>query len=356
MRRSVVVVYETCWSGDPRWEGALLFSSLAAAQRQAEHAYLRVAADGSGRDPLLAPGGGAGGLVWSRQEAGEARAYETWSLLDGGARTPVSISARPVHDGSELPATLTGWRSFSPPPDRGHHSRDRPAPCRRGAVQRALSPAAAPPHTAGAAVPHGGPGPAVSSVEELLARFRRHPDLSEAMYALCGFDLSCRDHGEVLTAASGAPVEGFAGDDVGGTYFLCGTDADQRAVVYASPEGEGGLIADSLGDALRIIIGLPGWQDCLRFSAGGSLTAMRAAAAYLENDLRRVEPQLTARRARLAGALSLDLPPVHLLLARLHDAVARTTPSYVLTAAQGYSYTSLFGTLTPSDNPGWRAS
>ncbi|MFK8912550.1 hypothetical protein [Streptomyces sp. YS-3] len=347
------VVYETCWPDGPQGEGGLLFSSLATAQRQAEHAYLRAAADHPGGAPPLAPRAGTARLSWLRQDAHEARAYETWSLLDGGERTPVSISARPVHHGTVAPATLTTWRTFSPLPAPPRHTRGRPAAhCRESPVHRATTPPATAPR-APMAGPYRSPGPAVSSVEELLARFREHPDLSESMYALCGFDMSCRDHGETLTVSSGVPVEGFAGDDVGGTYFLCGDPGQQRAVVYASPEGEGGLIADSLTDALRVIIGLPGWQDCLRFSGGGSLTAMRAAAAYLENDLRRVEPHLTARRARLADALSLDLPPVHLLLARLRDAVERTSPSYVLKTARGALCTSLFGTLTPADNPGW---
>ncbi|MFF1479007.1 hypothetical protein ACFVYD_15780 [Streptomyces sp. NPDC058301] len=325
---SRAVVYETRWDGDPEWEGGLLFSGLAPAQRQAEHAYLRETGTPG------ASAGRAGRLVWSRDASRDA-----WSLLDGGERTPVSVSARAVHDEPPVPATVTRWRTFAlaPGPPRSH-----PAP---------------PPAGAGAA--YGARGArrahvsAVSSVEELLARFRDHPGLSESMYALCGFDISCRDHGETLTTVSGAPVEGFAGDDVGGTYFLYGDPDGQPAVVYASPEGEGGLIADSLADALAIVVGLPGWQDCLRFSAGGSLTAMEAAAAYLENDLRRVEPHLTARRARLACALSLQLPPIPQLLARLQDAVARTVPSYVLKTAQGDPYASLFGTLLPTDNPGW---
>ncbi|MEU5437954.1 hypothetical protein AB0G73_31905 [Streptomyces sp. NPDC020719] len=259
-----------------------------------------------------------------------------WSLLEGGERTPVSISARPVHDGVPPPTTVARWRTFPVAPALPFPRReDRPAdpPVARGA----RSPAAS----------------SVASVEDLLARFRHTPGLSESMYTLCGFDVSCRDHGETLTAASGVPVEGFAGDDVGGTYFLYGDPTGPRAVVYASPDGEAGLIADSLGEALQIVVGLPGWQDCLRFSGGGSLTAMLAAAAYLENDLRRVEPRLPQRRARLAAALRLDLPPVPHLLAQLQDAVARTTPSYVLKTGQGDAYGSLFGTLLPTDNPGW---
>ncbi|MFD9793416.1 hypothetical protein ACFWXK_20990 [Streptomyces sp. NPDC059070] len=372
------IVYETCWAGEPRdpdgehdsygeggvrgeddppgagWPhgaGGLLFGALATAQRQAEHAYLLTCGGPGGTPPA---DGGPGRLLWSRQDPHAARPYETWTLFDSGERTPVSIRARPVHDGAVLPTTGTAWQPGSPqpcPPPRPRRG-GRAVHGRASPEYRALTPSGAA-RGAASAGPYGFRAPAVSSVEELLGRLRDHPGLSELMYALCGFDLSCRDHGEVLTSSSGEPVEGFAGDDVGGTYFLYGDPDEVPAVVYASPEGEGGLIADSLGDALRVIIGLPGWQDCLRFSAGGSLTAMRAAAAYLENDLRRVEPHLTARRAHLAGALSLGLPPAHLLLARLQDAVSRTTPSYVLRTARGDTYTSLFGTLTPMDNPGW---
>ncbi|HZD71627.1 MAG TPA: hypothetical protein VFA45_22780 [Actinomycetes bacterium] len=42
-------------------------------------------------------------------------------------------------------------------------------------------------------------------------------------------------------------------------------------MLYASSEGQAGLLADSLGDALELIIGLPMWRDYLGFSAGGRL-------------------------------------------------------------------------------------
>ncbi|MFR9795920.1 hypothetical protein ACL02U_08455 [Streptomyces sp. MS06] len=40
------------------------------------------------------------------------------------------------------------------------------------------------------------------------------------------FDLDRGDHVEAVHLASGAALEGFAGDGAGGTYFFCGNGAE----------------------------------------------------------------------------------------------------------------------------------
>jgi hypothetical protein len=49
----------------------------------------------------------------------------------------------------------------------------------------------------------------------------------------------------------------------------------------------------------------------------------------------------------------LDLATVPVLLARLRDAVAGTTPDFLLTVETGEDYESLFGPWLPSRNPSW---
>src|SRR6185312_13236499 len=100
------------------------------------------------------------------------------------------------------------------------------------------------------------------------------------------------------------------------------------------------------------MIGLPSWQDCLGYSGGGDLAVMRSTAEHLRRDELRDRPESDARRAELATALSLDLATVPVLLARLRDAVAGTSPDHVYSDETG-EYESLFGPWLPSRNRSW---
>ncbi|MFI8192036.1 hypothetical protein ACIF8T_25185 [Streptomyces sp. NPDC085946] len=115
-------------------------------------------------------------------------------------------------------------------------------------------------------------------------------------------------------------------------------------------------MADDLTAALEIVIGLPCRHDCLKFSGGGDVEAMRIAAAHLERDLVEYEPDIAEHRIRVADALSLAPAPTSDLILRLREAVARTEPDHVLPGGAGEdsAYESLFGTFLPDDNPGWR--
>ncbi|MFC5924440.1 hypothetical protein [Micromonospora vulcania] len=188
---------------------------------------------------------------------------------------------------------------------------------------------------------------------EILEAVRQDLGLAELLWKVCEFDLTRGDHGERVWLSSGQALEGVAGDFTGGTFFLCGERGPTRRVLYASSEGQAGLVGQTLADALTVMIGLPSWWDCLNYSGGGDLTIMQSAAEHLQRDEANQQPELRALRLELATALSLDLLPVPVLLARLCDAVASTTPDFVLTAETG-EYESLFGEWPPSRNPSWR--
>ncbi len=123
-------------------------------------------------------------------------------------------------------------------------------------------------------------------------------------------------------------------------------------MLYASSEGQAGLIGRSLHEALEMMIGLPSWYDCLKFSGGGDVAVMQIAAQHLRNDELRDCPEADARRTRLARVLSMELVPVPQLLTRLRAAVASTTPDFVFSDVTG-EYESLFGRWLPSRNPSW---
>ncbi len=194
----------------------------------------------------------------------------------------------------------------------------------------------------------------VPSDDDILDLIRRDPALAELLWNVCEFDLSRGDHGEPVRLSSGLALDGVAGDFTGGTFFLCGDHRKARPVLYASSEGQAGLIGQSLAEALEIMVGLPSWWDCVSFSGSGDLEVMRTTAGHLGHDELKNEPEIGAQRVRLATALDLQLAPVPVLLARLHAAVSATEPDFVLTVETGETYESLFGPWLPSRNPLWR--
>jgi hypothetical protein len=187
--------------------------------------------------------------------------------------------------------------------------------------------------------------------EEILASIQRDSSLAEVLWRVCEFDLSRNDPGEPVRLSSRAALKGIAGDFTGGTFFLCG-DGEDRPVLYASSEGQAGLIGRSLTEALQIMVGLPSWWDCLKFSGTGDLAVMLTTAGHLRDDELRDEPEKDADRATVAQALGLGSEATSTLLGRLHAAVAATVPDFVLTSDAG-EYESLFGPWLPSRNPSW---
>ncbi|WP_433572671.1 hypothetical protein [Streptomyces sp. CA-251247] len=154
-----------------------------------------------------------------------------------------------------------------------------------------------------------------------LELLRRRPDLAALAAFPFDFDLDRAEHGEEVHLASGASLEPIAGDDTGGTFFLCGG----RTVLYADSEGGAGLIADSVTDALDVVIGLPAWRDLMH--PGPDPETIRE----LEDGMRTsYAPDLDARRAELRTALGLPERSPAELVARLHAALLRTDPDHLL--------------------------
>jgi len=124
------------------------------------------------------------------------------------------------------------------------------------------------------------------------------------------FELDRKDHVEEVHLASGAALEGFAGDGAGGTFFFCGDGGEERPVLYADSEGGAALVAIGLEQLLQLLLVVPWWRDCRAFTVQES---RELAAEYLAD-----MPDLPVRRDRAAAALDLDLPAEADVLARLH--------------------------------------
>ncbi|MDH6710168.1 hypothetical protein P3T27_006917 [Kitasatospora sp. MAA19] len=168
---------------------------------------------------------------------------------------------------------------------------------------------------------------------------RTRSDLARLATFPFDFDVDRAEHGEAVHLASGAPLEAVAGDDTGGTYFVC-TD---ESVLYASSEGEAGLVADSVDEALEVLIGLPGWRDYTILDPHADDAMLTAAVARAEDDLRAsYAPALDADRNTLLAGLGLRHVPQPALIRRLHEALLRTEPDFLLlNADEGCAYTLL---------------
>ncbi|WP_142173333.1 hypothetical protein [Streptomyces sp. SLBN-134] len=178
----------------------------------------------------------------------------------------------------------------------------------------------------------------------LLRQDRRLAELAALPF---GFDLDRAAHGHVeeVRLASGGPLETVAGDDTGGTYFVC---AD-GSVLYADSEGAAGIIGSSVHEALELVIGLPGWRGCTRLSPDDGEEKILACVAETEDEIREYHG-IDEERAELRAALGLpERSPVE-LVGRLRAALLRTEPDFVLlNADEGCAY----DRLGPAGPPLW---
>ncbi|WP_377267051.1 hypothetical protein [Peterkaempfera sp. SMS 1(5)a] len=178
----------------------------------------------------------------------------------------------------------------------------------------------------------------------LLRQDRRLAELAAFPF---DFDLDRAVHGHVeeVRLASGEPLETVAGDDTGGTYFVC---AD-GSVLYADSEGAAGIIGSSVDEALELVIGLPGWRGYTRLSADDGEQKILARVAETEDEIRE-HYGIDEERAELRAALGFpERSPVE-LVGRLHAALLRTEPDFVLlNADEGCAY----DRIGPAGPPLW---
>jgi hypothetical protein len=160
------------------------------------------------------------------------------------------------------------------------------------------------------------------SDEELLRQIRETPWIKDLLVQF-DFDIARVANGPVepVHLANGEALEMIAGDAAGGAFMLAGTAGDERPVVYVGSEGEGGLIARGLREALALVVGLPNIHDAVAWPISDDGGAkVRAHLTEADRYLREFRPELDADRTSLREAL--DLPEADVLLEALHAAAA----------------------------------
>lgn len=151
----------------------------------------------------------------------------------------------------------------------------------------------------------------------------------------------------------GVDCELIATDASGGEFALCDARSlPERPLLYASSEGQAGIIARSLERGLSVIIDLPFWQDCLQFSGRGQLVEMRRVVPLAETDLVAQSPNIASSRHTLRTLLGVS--PVPDPVEELHSAVVRLSPYYPVCSADDWQFESLFGKFTVVQNGEWR--
>ncbi|GGJ80308.1 hypothetical protein GCM10011583_09790 [Streptomyces camponoticapitis] len=179
---------------------------------------------------------------------------------------------------------------------------------------------------------------------QLLRQDRRLAELAAFPF---DFDLDRAVHGHVeeVRLASGEALETVAGDDTGGTYFVC----SDGSVLYADSEGAAGIIGSSVDETLELIIGLPGWRGYTHLSPDDSEQEILACITETEDQIRE-HYGIDEERAELRAALGFpERSPIE-LVGSLHAALLRTEPDFVLlNANEGCAY----DRIGPAGPPLW---
>ena len=172
-------------------------------------------------------------------------------------------------------------------------------------------------------------------------------EIQEKIFSICDIDTVVdASEGAWITIDGARDFSAIARDGTGGLFIVT---PSSRRVVYASSEGQAGVIADDLESLMALIVTCPYWQDLLKYSGGGeSAQEMRRALPFLESSWIGDEEEFADARQFLTSELGISEPPD--LVGALHRAVS--TPIDI--RFHGQPATPLFGRFTIDDNPFFR--
>lgn len=105
------------------------------------------------------------------------------------------------------------------------------------------------------------------AVPSLIAAIANDTETARFLAWRGDFELERAEHVEEVHLASGAALEGFAGDGTGGTFFFCGEGGEDRPVLYANSEGGAALVAIGVRSLLQLLLVAPWWRDFREFTS-----------------------------------------------------------------------------------------
>jgi hypothetical protein len=174
-----------------------------------------------------------------------------------------------------------------------------------------------------------------------------HPDVVEQLRWTFDFaaERQPRDRA-FFTIANGIEFWLIGRDGAGGQFAQL---ADRR-ILYASSEGQAGIVAANFEEFIKLIVAYPYWRDILKYSAGGKLDEMRRAAIALEACALDEEEDLLEARELVKSELDVDEPddPV----GALHHAVSAS--NVIIRDSYDNICISLFNSFIIDDNPMFR--
>ena len=142
--------------------------------------------------------------------------------------------------------------------------------------------------------------------ESLLRCLRESESVADLFWNLCDFRLLDEEIPDWFAFESGNPFQVIARDGAGGYFCLYRITAKQaEGLLYVDSEGQAGTIADSLAAGVQMMVALPYWRDCLKFSGGGDIREMQKAQVRLESDLRQRWSDIEMVRRALYRAFDL---------------------------------------------------
>lgn len=172
-------------------------------------------------------------------------------------------------------------------------------------------------------------------------------DIRERIFAICDVDTASDEPvPDWITIGGSTDYSVIARDGTGGLFLV---QPSSSRVVYASSEGEAGVVAEDLEALMTLIVTYPYWQDLLKYSGKDhSVDEMRRAAPFVESSWTGDEEAFAAAREFLKSGLGIAEPGD--LIGALHRAAS--TPVDVRFHDQPAQ--SLFGRYTIEDNPFYR--
>lgn len=188
---------------------------------------------------------------------------------------------------------------------------------------------------------------------KVLDPLRKTPATADLFWELCEFGAFEAGSPDWFALESGEPLQVVGCDASGGRFCLFPASGDYAGrLLYIDSEGSAGIIASSLSEGIQMMIALPHWRDCLKFSGGGALSEMRKAEARLEADLRQRRPEIDNDRKALYQSFGLAAPAAP--LETLYQTVAAGAGTRVVATSDGTVFASLFNTFVVEDCPLWK--